>query len=208
MNPMLIPMTSISSSGAGSRAGAERTHRRRGPGSEWARMGGYVHCGHSADHLEELVMADRVLQQEELVIDAPADACLAVALDVERYPEWATDIKEATVLSRDGQGRAELVRFRVAGMGHSTSYTLRYDYSGAPSKLAWVLEKGDVTSKLDGHYTFDQLDGDPARTDVCYQLEVELIIPLPTFVKRRAEVKIMHTALRDLRARVEATLPS
>lgn len=153
-------------------------------------------------------MADHALQQEELVIEAPADVCLAVALDIERYPEWATDIKEAAVLSRDSQGRAELVRFRVAGMGHSTSYSLRYDYSGAPTKLAWVLEEGDVTSKLDGFYTFDPVDDDPTRTDVHYQLEVELVVPLPAFVKRRAEVKIMHTALRDLKARVEETHPS
>ena len=37
-----------------------------------------------------------------------------------------------------------------------------------------------------------------------YELEVELVVPLPGFVKRRAELKIMHTALRELKARVEA----
>jgi len=34
-------------------------------------------------------------------------------------------------------------------------------------------------------------------------LAVELAIPLPGFVKRRAEGRIMHAALDDLQARLE-----
>jgi hypothetical protein len=36
-----------------------------------------------------------------------------------------------------------------------------------------------------------------------YHLTVELVVPLPGFVKRRAESKIMHNALRELKAHVE-----
>ncbi len=36
-----------------------------------------------------------------------------------------------------------------------------------------------------------------------YDLEVELVVPLPNIVKHRAEIKIIHTALQDLKARVE-----
>ena len=36
----------------------------------------------------------------------------------------------------------------------------------------------------------------------------ELVVPLPGFVKRRAEGRIMQTALRDLKARVEAVAAS
>jgi hypothetical protein len=38
---------------------------------------------------------------------------------------------------------------------------------------------------------------------VTYHLEVDLIVPIPGFVKRRAEGKIMGTALRELKKRVE-----
>ena len=41
------------------------------------------------------------------------------------------------------------------------------------------------------------------RTLVTYHLAVDLIVPLPGFVKRRAEQKIIHTALRELRAHVQ-----
>ncbi|MBI2708339.1 MAG: SRPBCC family protein [Actinobacteria bacterium] len=145
-------------------------------------------------------MADSV--SERTTIEAPAADVLAVLLDFERYPEWARDLKEAEVLVRDAEGRPLEVRFRAAGMGHSTSYTLRYDHS-RPDRLAWRLVEGDVARKLDGQYTFHELDGG-GRTDITYDLEAELKMPLPRFVKRRTQLKISHTALRELKARVEA----
>lgn len=144
-------------------------------------------------------MADSVAEQT--TIDASIDQCLAVLLDFGTYPEWARDLKEATVLDRDEQGRGSEVRFRAAGMGYSTSYTLRYDFSD-PNRLAWRLIKGDLTRKLDGYYEFTEID-DGARVDVNYVLEAELILPLPGFIKRRTQLKIMHTALKELKTRVE-----
>ncbi len=141
---------------------------------------------------------------EHTTIDAPLEACYAVALDIERYPEWARDIKQAEVLSRDDEGRALEAAFRTAAMGRSTSYTLRYDHTEAPHRLAWELVRGDLTRKLDGEYRFARRDGDPARTDITYELEAELVVPLPGFVKRRAEAKIVHTALRELKVEAEA----
>jgi ribosome-associated toxin RatA of RatAB toxin-antitoxin module len=140
---------------------------------------------------------------EQTIIDAPPARCYEVALEFERYPQWARDIKEAEVLSRDEQGRPAQVRFRAAAMGHSTTYVLLYDYSDAPQVLRWKLVEGDITRVLDGCYEFLPVEGDPRRTDVRYELEAELVVPLPGFVKRRAEFMIVHTALRDLKARVE-----
>ena len=55
---------------------------------------------------------------------------------------------------------------------------------------------------LDGWYTFEALDdGD---TEVTYHLVAELRLPLPGFVKRRTEGRIMHAALRELKSRAEA----
>lgn len=149
-------------------------------------------------------MADRSVQQERKVIDAPVADCLAVALDIERYSEWAPEIKEVSITARDDEGRPDLVAFRVAAMGHSTTYTLQYDYTEMPRRLAWILVEGDITAKLDGFYQFEPLADDENKTEVVYELTVELGFPLPAFVKRRAEVRIMHTALRDLKARVES----
>ncbi|HSL60044.1 MAG TPA: SRPBCC family protein [Acidimicrobiales bacterium] len=140
---------------------------------------------------------------ERTTISAPPERCYEIAADVERYPEWARDVKDARILTRDDAGRPVDVAFRTAAMGRSTSYTLRYDHSGAPHRFSWVLTEGDITRKLDGVYVFEPAD-EPGATDVAYTLEVDLVVPLPGFVKRRAEVKILRTALPELKARIES----
>jgi hypothetical protein len=147
-------------------------------------------------------MADQATQR--MVIGASPERIVEVLLDFPAYPTWARDIKGVTIESRDDQGRGSEVAFRAAAMGRSTSYTLRYDHSGAPNRIGWELVRGDIMRRLDGAYELTPVDGDPNSTDVTYHLSVELIVPLPGFVKRRAESKIMHTALRELRAHVEA----
>jgi ribosome-associated toxin RatA of RatAB toxin-antitoxin module len=141
---------------------------------------------------------------EHTTIDAAPQTCFDVAIDFESYPEWARGIKEVEVVTRDSEERGTVVRFRAAAMGRSTTYLLGYDYSDAPRELSWRLLQGDITRKLDGRYVFDPGATGAATTDVVYELEVELVIPLPGFVKRRAEGLIMTSALPELKARVEA----
>jgi ribosome-associated toxin RatA of RatAB toxin-antitoxin module len=145
-------------------------------------------------------MADQATQRT--TISASPERCWAVATDFERYPEWARDLKEAHVVSRDDEGRAVEVAYRAAAMGRSTAYTLRYEYD-APYRLSWMLVKGDIMRRLDGAYEFSPVEGDEDATDVVYHLTVDLVVPLPGFVKRRAEARIIHLALRELKAHAE-----
>ena len=147
-------------------------------------------------------MVDQATQQ--MVVGAPPERTWEVLTNFAEYPIWARDLKAVTILERDEQGRGVLVAFRAAAMGRSTNYTLRYDYSKAPKVLAWKVEESDVTRKLDGSYELSPVEGDPNATMVVYNLVVELVIPLPGFVKRRAEGRIIHTALRELRDYLEA----
>jgi ribosome-associated toxin RatA of RatAB toxin-antitoxin module len=139
---------------------------------------------------------------ERIHVSSSPEACFAVAADIERYPAWAADIKDVTVHERDAEGRPSLVSFRAAAFGRSTSYTLAYDYAEAPRVLTWRLTKGDITTKLDGSYVFEDAEG--GETEVLYHLEVELRVPIPGFIKMRAQSRIMSTALRELKARVES----
>ena len=133
-------------------------------------------------------------------IAAPPDRVWAIAADFERYPEWAKDVKDVIVRSRDHEERPVEVEFRASALGRSTHYTLAYDYTDAPSVLAWRLVRGDIMSTVDGAYHLaPMVDG---GTEVRYDLLIELVVPLPGFVKRRAEVRILNT-VRELRARAE-----
>ena len=135
------------------------------------------------------------------MVAADPGTVFAVAVDLEDYPEWVADLKSVVVSERDADGRPVVATFRAAAFGRSSTYSLRYDYAGAPALLSWVQEDGDLTSKLDGSYRFEASDG---GTLVTYQLEVELRVPIPGFVKQRAAQRIQGTALRELKARAES----
>ena len=138
---------------------------------------------------------------ERVIIRGTPEDCYSVLTAFERYPDWAADIKTVTVDERDESGRGLVVTYRAAAFGRSTSYTLRYDYGAAPDELSWVQTEGDLTRRLDGSYHLSP-SGD-GGTEIVYKLVVDLKVPLPGFVKRRAEGRIMGTALRELKAVVE-----
>lgn len=144
-------------------------------------------------------MAEHTTQR--VTVRGAAGSCFAVVTDFDSYPEWAADIKAVSVDESDADGRATRVTFRAAAFGRSTTLTVQYDYSGAPGRLSWVQSHGDITSRYDGSYQFEEVGG--GETEVTYTLEVELRVPIPGFVKRRAESRIVATALRELKARVE-----
>jgi uncharacterized protein YndB with AHSA1/START domain len=134
-------------------------------------------------------------------IAAPPERVWEIATDVERYPEWAKDVKDVVVRVRDADGRPLEVEFRSSALGRSTHYTLAYDYSEAPKVLAWSMLRGDIMRTIDGSYHFAATsDG---GTEVRYDLAIDLVVPLPGFVKRRAEVRILNT-VRELKARAES----
>jgi ribosome-associated toxin RatA of RatAB toxin-antitoxin module len=137
---------------------------------------------------------------ESIVVNASPLAVYQVVTDFERYDDWVGDLKRIEVLERDDQDRPLEVEFRAAAFGRSTTYTLRYDYSRAPEQLSWRQVEGDLTETLDGEYCFE-----PAGegTKVTYDLEVELLVPIPAFIKSRAAYRIQTQALRELKARAE-----
>ncbi|MEK7292201.1 MAG: hypothetical protein AAB088_02030 [Actinomycetota bacterium] len=77
---------------------------------------------------------------------------------------------------------------------------MAYDYIDAPRRLSWTLVAGDIMRSIRGAYTFETV---PDGTRVTYDLAIELVVPLPGFVKRRAEVRILDT-LKELKTRSES----
>lgn len=138
---------------------------------------------------------------EIITIDATPDQVWAVAVDLPRYPEWARDIKDVTIHRTDDAGRPSEVEFRASALGRSTHYTLQYRYADEPRVLGWSMIRGDIQRSIDGAFTF--IPTGDGRTEVRYDLAIDLVVPLPGFVKRRAEVRILNT-VRELKVRVEA----
>ncbi len=152
-----------------------------------------------------MIMSDHAKQRT--VISATPQECFDVITDFERYPDWASDIKMASIVVYDNDGRGGDVQFRAAAMGRSTTYTLRYYYGSNPLRVAWRQIEGDITRKIEGEYEFIPTN-EGTETEVAYHLAADLAILVPGFVKRRAESRIMRTALEDLRKRVEVVVSS
>lgn len=138
---------------------------------------------------------------DTITIAAPPDAVWAIATDIERYPDWAHDVKTVVVTDRDTEGRPQRVEFRTSALGRSTHYTLDYDYADAPNTLGWTMVKGDIQRSIEGAYRFRPTDD--GGTEVRYDLSIELVVPLPGFVKRRAERRILN-AIKEMKAFAEA----
>ena len=134
-----------------------------------------------------------------MVIASP-EIVYSVVTDFENYTNWVSDLKRIEVLERDADGRALEVEFRAAAFGRSTTYALRYDYSRAPAAISWHQTRADLTETMQGQYRFEPV-GDATR--VTYDLEVELLVPIPTFIKSRAAYRIQTQALRELKAQAE-----
>lgn len=137
---------------------------------------------------------------ERITVNASPDAVYQVAIDFENYPSWVKDVKSAAILDTDDEGRGLQVEYRAAALGRSMRYVLEYEYDEAPAAFSWKLVEGDMLRRLDGKYAL-AADGDGTR--ITYDLAVELSIPLPGLIKRRASGLIMGSALRELKKECE-----
>ncbi|MER7791496.1 SRPBCC family protein [Streptomyces sp. NPDC097640] len=132
---------------------------------------------------------------------APADVMEVIA-DFDRYPEWSGEVKEADVLTKDDRGRAEKVRMLLDAGAIKDDYTLEYTWTG-DNQVSWSLVKSQMLRSLDGSYKLAPLDSGK-RTEVTYQLTVDVKIPMLGMIKRKAEKVIIDRALAGLKKRVES----
>ncbi|MFD3439942.1 SRPBCC family protein [Streptomyces sp. NPDC058685] len=132
---------------------------------------------------------------------APADV-MGVISDFARYPEWTGEVKEAEVLATDGKGRAEQVRLVLDAGAIKDDHTLAYTWNG-DNQVSWTLVKSQMLRAIDGSYTLAPVGGGD-RTEVTYQLTVDVKIPMLGMIKRKAEKVIIDRALAGLKKRVES----
>jgi carbon monoxide dehydrogenase subunit G len=136
-----------------------------------------------------------------ITVAVPRADVMDVIADFAEYPSWATALRSAEVLETGPGGRASKVRFTLdAGMIRDT-YVLAYTWTG-DSEVGWRLaEPGTVVTEMTGGY---HLSDTGEGAEVNYELTVDVRIPMPGLLKRKAEKIIIDTALRGLKARAES----
>lgn len=134
-------------------------------------------------------------------IAAEPAAVMAVIADFESYPEWAQGVQRAEVVETGPNGEVKRVFFELDAGPIKDQYTLEYDWNGDRS-VTWHLMEGRMLRAMNGVYALEQVE--VGLTEVVYQLEVDVSIPMIGMLKRKAEKVIIDTALKGLKKRVES----
>ena len=137
-----------------------------------------------------------------ITIEAPIEQVQKTLFELDKYPEWSTQIKSSEALDRDDQGRVTKVKMSIDAGMMKDRLTLDYDWSQAPSKLSFSLEDADLLTGMDGIYTITRIDED--TTEVTYELEVSLSMPIPAMMRQKAEKATIDAALAQLKSHLEA----
>jgi hypothetical protein len=137
-----------------------------------------------------------------ITIDAPIAEVQKLLFELDKYPEWSTQIKSSEALDRDDQGRVTKVKMSIDAGMMKDRLTLDYDWSQAPSKLSFSLEDADLLTGMDGIYSISSIDED--TTEVTYELEVSLSMPIPAMMRQKAEKATIDAALAQLKSHLEA----
>jgi hypothetical protein len=138
--------------------------------------------------------------EHSVEINAPIETCFAAIIDYETFPKWQGAVVDTEVLDWDSEGRGKRVRLFIDAKVRKVDYTLDYSYE-APERIEWDFVEGNGINGADGHYLFEDLGND--RTRATYKLGLEVGIPLPGPVARRAHKSTLKGSVDDLKKEAE-----
>jgi uncharacterized membrane protein len=136
-----------------------------------------------------------------ITIDAPIADVQKALFELDKYPEWSSQIKSSEALAHDDQGRITKVKMSIDAGMMKDRLTLDYDWSNSPSSLSFSLDEADLLTGMDGVYTIKSIDED--TTEVTYELEVSLSMPIPAMMRQKAEKATIDAALSQLKTSLE-----
>jgi ribosome-associated toxin RatA of RatAB toxin-antitoxin module len=133
----------------------------------------------------------------EVVIEASPEEILDVIADVEDTPTWSPQYQKSEVLEAYDNGRPKRVKMKIKTAGISDEQVVEYTWSG--DVVSWTLISAGQLKAQDASYTLTP-DGD--KTKVRFDISIDLAIPLPGFVLKRAMKGGVETATEGLRKQV------
>jgi hypothetical protein len=141
--------------------------------------------------------------EKTVEIDAPVERCYEIAADIDHAPDWQGSLKDVEILSRDAEGRAEVVETVSDAKVKEVRTRLRFSYD-PPGAVRWTQEKGDLKA-LDGWWTLEDLGG--GRTRASYGLDADPGRMLGMLLRGPVEGKVrdflLGSAAEGLKARAE-----
>jgi carbon monoxide dehydrogenase subunit G len=144
-------------------------------------------------------MAD--FSSNSISIEAAAGEVAALLADLENFPSWSSAIKNVEVHDRDGSGRPTSATVKIEAGVLKDRAKLNYDYSNFPKEISFSLEEADLMTEMTGSYEIVD-NGD--ETEVTYKLHVEVSMPVPEIMRKKAEMATIDAALSQLKKKLES----
>jgi hypothetical protein len=136
-----------------------------------------------------------------VIIEASLADVQKTLTELDKYPDWSSQIRSAESLSTDDQGRITKIKMSIDAGMMKDRVTLDYDWSQAPEKIIFSLDEADLLTSMDGAYTFKSIDSD--TTEVTYELGVSLSMSIPDMMRKKAEKATIDAALSQLKSHLE-----
>ncbi len=133
----------------------------------------------------------------EVVIEASPEEILDVIADVESTPTWSPQYQNCEILDAYGDGRPRQVKMKIKSAGITDEQVVEYTWSA--DRVSWTLISASQLKAQDASYTLTP-DGD--KTKVRFDITVDLSVPLPGFILKRAMMGGVETATEGLRKQV------
>lgn len=140
--------------------------------------------------------------ESSIHIPTPAARVVEVIADFTAYPQWADGVREVQVLSTEGDGWPDRVRFDLTTGIIRGRYVLDYDWQLDPSgsgTVCWEMVQGRTLRALRGGY---ELRPEQTGTRLTHRLSVQPVVPMLGVLRRRTEQLIITSALDSLHRRV------
>jgi uncharacterized membrane protein len=141
------------------------------------------------------------LSSGTIIIDAPIGEVQGALFELAKYPEWSTSIKSVEVITSDDQGRLTTGKFVIDAGMMKDRVTLDYDWSETPAKLSFSFNDADLLTGMEGSYSIKKIDEE--TTEVTYEMGVEISMPIPAMMRKKAEQATIDQALQQLKSHLE-----
>jgi ribosome-associated toxin RatA of RatAB toxin-antitoxin module len=133
----------------------------------------------------------------EVVIEATPQEILDVVADIEATPSWSPQYQSAEVMDSYDDGRPRRVKMTTKAAGITDTQVIEYTWT--ENKVSWTLIRATQLKKQDASYTLTP-DGD--KTKVRFDISIDLAVPMPGFILKRAMKGGTETATDGLRKQV------
>ncbi|WP_131747466.1 SRPBCC family protein [Frankia sp. Cppng1_Ct_nod] len=144
-------------------------------------------------------MADHA--RATVTINAKPAAVMDAIADVAAYPSWSGPVEQSAVVEAGPDGRPRRGRFVVNAMVTKEEFVIEYTWSGDES-VSWTLVSANNMTAQDGSYVLRDIG--EGRTEVTYDLTVELKIKIPGLLRRKVQSGVVDAALKDLKKHIES----